>query len=412
MPEKVVVTGMGAICAIGNSVDEMWNNAISGISGVGPITLFDASELDVRIACEVKGFNPVDYMSYRDARRRDRVQQLTTVAANEAITQSKLNSERINKERVGVVVSSAIGGMRSLEENMLVMIEEGTRKISPFVITKLMINGTAALIAIDNGYKGPCFSVVSACSTGTDNIGIAWTLLRAGIVDIAITGSAEAPINKIGIASFDRLGAVSRDNDDYSSTPKPFDKNRNGLVIGEAAAILVLERESHANQRDVNILAEVLGYAATEDAYHITAPSEDGEGGARAIINAMESASISVMDIDYINAHGTATILNDLSETNAIKKALGDYAKDVPISSTKSMTGHTMGAAGALEAIICVKAIIQNTIPPTINYHTPDPSCDLDYVPNQSRELPISIAISNSFGFGGHNAVLVLGNHE
>ena len=411
MDERIVITGMGAVSPLGLSVEETWGNIINGKSGVGPITLFDASELNVRIACEVKNFNPRDYLPHREVRRRDRVQQLTTAAANEAILQAGLEREGINLERVGVIVGSAIGGLISLQENMRKMITEGRRKVSPFAIPMFMFNGPAAFIAIDYGFLGPSFTVASACSTGADNIGTALTMLHSGVIDVAVAGSAEAPILEIGIVGFDRLAALSRDNDDYSMTPQPFDKNRNGLVFGEAAAILVLERECHAKARGAEILAELIGYAATADAFHITAPSEDGWGGARAIRNALDSAKIDRSDVDYINAHGTATILNDRSETRAIKTAFGDLAYHIPVSSTKSMTGHTMGAAGSLEAIFCVQSVRTNVVPPTIHYQTPDPECDLDYVPNYARELSVCVAISNSFGFGGHNAVLVVKEH-
>ena len=408
MDERIVITGMGAVSPLGLSVEETWSNVLGGKSGVGPITLFDASDLNVRIGCEIKNFNPEDYLTYREARRRDRVQQIAAAAAIEALDQAAMDKNKINPERVGVIVGTSIGGLTSLQDNLDKMIQGGPRKVSPFAITTFMVNGPAAYTAIDHGFKGPSFSVASACSTGADNIGMAWTLLRTGVIDVAVTGSADAPILKIAMISFDLLRALSRDNDDFSMTPQPFDKNRNGLVFGEAAAILVLEREGHAKARGAEILAEVAGYAATADSYHITAPSEDGCGGARAIRYALESARIDKSAIDYINAHGTATILNDRSETRAIKTAFGDTAYDIPVSSTKSMTGHTMGAAGSLEAIFCVKSIQENVIPPTINYQTPDPECDLDVVPNQARELAVHVAMSNSFGFGGHNAVLVI----
>jgi 3-oxoacyl-(acyl-carrier-protein) synthase len=272
----------------------------------------------------------------------------------------------------------------------------------------LMSNGGSGLVSIDYGFKGPSFSLASACASSTDGIGAAWRLLKSGEIDVAIAGGSEATITAIGVASFDRLGAMSRRNDDYSMTPQPFDLNRDGLVMGEAAAVLVLETESHARERGAEILAELAGYAATADAFHITAPSETGEGGAEAIRLALKNSGISVEEVDYINAHGTATQLNDASETQAIKSVFGDTAYQIPISSTKSMTGHCMGSTGALETIFCVKAIRENIVPPTIHYETPDPQCDLDYVPNQAREKDVNVAINNSFGFGGHNAVLVI----
>ena len=279
-------------------------------------------------------------------------------------------------------------------------------------IPMLMANGAAGLIAIDYGFKGPAFSVSSACASGADGIGLAWTLIRSGVIDAAIAGASEATITPVGVASFDRLNAMSRRNEDYSMTPQPFDLGRDGLVMGEGAAALVLERESSARQRGAVILAELAGYAATADAYHITAPSEDGIGGARAISLALEAANVNLDEVDYINAHGTATPLNDASETKAIKAAFGELAYRIPVSSTKSMTGHMMGATGALEAIFCVQAVRDGVMPPTIHYQTPDPQCDLDYVPNQARTKELRVAISNAFGFGGHNAVLVIRRYQ
>jgi 3-oxoacyl-[acyl-carrier-protein] synthase II len=405
--EKVVITGIGTINSLGRSAAETWEAISHGVSGVGPITLFDASDFQVKIACEVKNFNPDEYIPAKEARRRDRFEQFAAIAAAEAIKHSGVNLDE-NPERTGVVISTAIGGFTSLLEGEHTLLEQGPRRVSPFLITMLMSNGAAGMTAIDFGIKGPSFSVASACASGADGIGMAWMLLRAGIIDVALAGASEATITPLGIAGFDRVGATSRRNEDFSMTPQPFDKNRDGLVMGEGAAVLVLERESHARARGANILAELAGYAATEDAYHITAPSETGDGGARAIRAALESAQVNLDEVDYINAHGTATVLNDLSETRAIKAAFGNIAYNIPVSSTKSMTGHMMGATGALEAIFCVKAIREGLIPPTIHYQTPDPECDLDCVPNQAREKLVKIAISNAFGFGGHNAVLVL----
>jgi len=408
MAEKIVITGMGAITPLGNSVAETWQNIIQGVSGVGPITQFDASEFQVRYACEVKDFHPEEHMNPREARRRDRFQQFSTVAVQEALNQSGILETSFAPERVGVILSTAIGGLQTLYENFVVLDHQGPRRVSPFVIPMLMANGAAGLVAIDHGFKGPCFSVVSACASGADGIGTAWSLLRGGLIDVAITGASEATINRLGIAAFDRLGALSRRNEDYSKTPQPFDKNRDGLVMGEGAGILVLETESHARQRGAEIFAELAGYAATADAYHITAPSENGTGGAEAIRLAMQVAGVEPDQVGYINAHGTATDLNDQSETRAIKAAFGDLAYNIPVSSTKSMTGHMMGATGALEAIFCVLAVREGILPPTIHYDTPDPECDLDYIPNQARPAQVDVALSNAFGFGGHNAVLVI----
>jgi beta-ketoacyl-acyl-carrier-protein synthase II len=408
MPEKVVITGMGAITPLGKTVPETWHNLINGVSGVAPITQFDTSDFQVHFACEVKDFHPEELMNPREARRRDRYQQFATVAVQEALRHSGILESTYAPERVGVILSTAIGGLQTLYENFVALDHQGPRRVSPFVIPMLMANGAAGLVAIDYGFRGPCFSVVSACASGADGIGTAWSLLRGGLIDVAVTGASEATINRLGIAAFDRLGALSRRNEDYSMTPQPFDKNRDGLVMGEGAAVLVLETESHARRRGAAILAELAGYAATADAYHITAPSENGEGGAAAIRLAMQIAGVEPEQVGYINAHGTATDLNDQSETRAIKAAFGDLAYNIPVSSTKSMTGHMMGATGALEAIVCVLAVREGILPPTIHYETPDPECDLDYIPNQARPAQINVALSNAFGFGGHNAVLVI----
>ncbi len=408
MSERIVITGLGAVSPLGLSVQESWQHAIQGVSGVGPITHFDTSEFLVKIACEVKGFQPENFMDAREARRRDRVQQFSTAAAKEALSQSGLDANRVDPTRVGVIVSSSIGGIGSLQEGIFTLKDHGPRRISPFLIPMLMPNGPAGLITIDHGFSGPCFSVASACASGADGIGVAWNLIRAGMIDAAVVGGSEATITQLAVGAFDRLGAMSRRNEDFHTTPAPFDKNRDGLVMGEGAAILVMERESHARARGAEILAEMAGYAASADAYHITAPSEDGAGGARAMKLALQIASVNPEQVDYINAHGTATPLNDVSETRAIKSAFGDIAYNIPVSSTKSMTGHMMGATGALEAVFCVLAIRESMLPPTIHYQTPDPECDLDYVPNQARSKPVDVAISNAFGFGGHNAVLVL----
>jgi beta-ketoacyl-acyl-carrier-protein synthase II len=408
LTEKVVITGQGAVSPLGLNARETWENAIKGVSGIGPITLFDTKDYLVRFACEVKNFLPENYLPSKEIRRRDRFEQLATVAAQEAVTQAGLEFEKEDLGRVAVTVSSAIGGLRTFEDNVLTAIEGGPRRVSPFVIPMLMVNGASGMIAIDQGIQGPCFSVTSACASGADGIGIAWMMIRAGLIDVAIAGGTDATITPVGVAAFDRLGAVSRRDSEHLNTPQPFDLNRDGLVMGEGAAVLVIEKESRARERGATILAELAGYAATADAYHITAPSEHGAGGSKAMRLAMSVAGIGVGEVDYINAHGTATTLNDISETKAIKAAFGERAYDIPISSTKSMTGHMMGATGALEAIFCVQATRENIIPPTINYETPDPECDLDYVPNLAREEQVRVALSNAFGFGGHNAVLVI----
>jgi len=406
--EKVVITGTGTVNPLGLSVNESWNNAVNGVSGVGPITLFDPGPLNVHFAAEVKNFAPENYMDAKEARRRDRFEQLGVAAAKDALEASGLEITEANSGRIGVLVSSAIGGIKSLSDGVITNHTEGPRRVSPFLIPMLMPNGAAGMIAIDHQIKGPCFSVASACASGADGIGTAFLMLKAGMIDAAVAGAAEMTICSVGVAAFDRVGAMSRRGNDYSKAPQPFDKNRDGLVMGEGAAVLILERESHARKRGANILAELAGYGATADAFHVTAPHETGAGGMAAMRMALDSARANDEELGYINAHGTGTTLNDQSETRAVKAAFGERAYQIPISSTKSMTGHMMGATGALEAIFCVRAVREGILPPTIHYETPDPECDLDYVPNQAREKKISLAISNAFGFGGHNAVLAI----
>lgn len=406
--EKVVITGMGTVNPLGSTVEESWRNVIDGVSGVGPITLFDPGPLNIHFAAEVKNFAPEKYMDTKEARRRDRFEQLGVAAAKDAIESSGLEITDANTGRIGVLVSSAIGGIKSLSDAVITNHTEGPRRVSPFLIPMLMPNGAAGMIAIDHQIKGPCFSVASACASGADGIGTAFLMLKAGMLDAAVAGAAEMTICSVGVAAFDRVGAMSRRGNDYSKTPQPFDRNRDGLVMGEGAAVLILERESHARKRGANILAELAGYGATADAFHVTAPHEAGEGGAAAMRMALDSAQANDEELGYINAHGTGTPLNDQSETRAVKAAFGERAYQIPISSTKSMTGHMMGATGALEAIFCVQTVREGILPPTIHYETPDPECDLDYVPNQAREKKITLAISNAFGFGGHNAVLAI----
>ena len=406
--DRVVITGMGTVNPLGLTVEESWKNVVNGVSGVGPITLFDSSPLNVHFAAEVKNFDPGNYMDPKEARRRDRFEQFGAAAAKDALANSGLAVTEENTGRIGVLVSSAIGGIKSLQDAVITNHTEGPRRVSPFLIPMLMPNGAAGMIAIDQQIKGPCFSVASACASGSDGIGMAFLMLKAGMVDAALAGAAETTICSTGVAAFDRVGAMSRRNDDYSMAPQPFDKNRDGLVMGEGAAVLVLELESHAKARGANILAELAGYGATADAFHVTAPHEKGEGGAAAMRMALNSAQANVDELGYINAHGTGTPLNDQSETRAVKAAFGEQAYQTPISSTKSMTGHMMGATGALEVIFCVQAIRDCILPPTIHYETPDPECDLDYIPNQAREKKITLALTNAFGFGGHNAVLAI----
>lgn len=405
MPERIVITGLGTVNPVGNTVDETWENIVHGVSGLGPLTLFDTSGFLVKVACETKGFDPTPYLDAREIRRRDRYELFAAAAAQQAIMQAGLEINDENAPRIGTVISAAIGGITSLEEGVLAVSEGGPRRANPFLIPMLMPNGAAGLVGIDHGVKGPALSIASACASGQDGIGMAWLMLKAGIIDVAVAGAAEAAIVKTAVAAFDRMQAMSRRTE---GTPSPFDRHRDGLVIGEGSAVMILETESHARARKANILAELAGYSASADAYHITAPHEKGTGGSVAIGNALTAAGANLDDVDYVNAHGTGTVLNDLSETRAIKTAFGERAYDLAISSTKSMTGHMMGATGALEALFCVLAIRDGIIPPTINYVDPDPECDLDYVPNKAREVNVEVAITNAFGFGGHNAVLVI----
>lgn len=412
MQRRVVITGMGTINPLGHDVASTWEALITGRSGVGPISLFDASELLVQIACEVKGFDPADYMEMREARRRDRFEQLAAAAAKEALSQADFTVDPVNAHRVGVIISSAVGGLETMQDNVLTAANDNPRRVSPFTIPMFMSNGAAGLVAIDIGAKGPCYCVASACASGSDALGQGLMLIRSGILDVALVGASEASITHVGIACFDRLGALSRRNDEIDRTPAPFDKDRDGLVMGEGAAVLVIETLEHARERGANILAEFVGYGSTADAFHVTAPSEDGAGGAAAIQQALDNSGLQVDQVGYVNAHGTGTELNDLSETRALKLALGDAAYKIPVSSTKSMTGHMMGATGALESIICVHVLQTSRIPPTIHLNTPDPECDLDYVPNQARDAEVEVALNNAFGFGGHNAVLAFRRFE
>jgi beta-ketoacyl-acyl-carrier-protein synthase II len=405
MPEKVVVTGTGTINALGHNVTDTWKNIIEGVSGVGPLTRFDTSDYFIKIACEVKDYDPKMYQDPRQARRQDRFEQFAMITARQAMAQSGLEITEENAHRVGVIVSAAIGGLETIQNASWKLRDDGPRRLSPFVIPMLMPNGASGLIGIETGARGPSFSVASACASGSDGIGTAWMLIRSGVIDAAITGATEATVIPVAVASFDRLGAMSRR---VENTPQPFDRERDGLVMGEGAAIVVLESESHALARGAEILGEVAGYASTADAFHVTAPHEEGIGGSLAMQQSIKSAELNIDQVDYINAHGTATPLNDASETKAIKDAFGELAYSTPISSTKSMTGHMMGATGALELIFCLNAIRDNIMPPTINYHTPDPDCDLDYVPNEARSANVNVTISNAFGFGGHNTVLTI----
>lgn len=405
MMERVVVTGMGAITPLGLSAEESWQNALAGRSGVGPITLFD--ERTGLAAAEAHTFDAEAWLGRKAARRMDRYEQMANVAANEAIEQSGLVIDASNRERIGLSISCAFGGLQSMIEAITAINETGPERVSPLGLPRFMT--TSPTISIAHDLRGPSFSAASACATGADGIGIACQMIRAGVVDGMIAGGADAPITSLGLATFDRMHAYSHRQ---TGTPSPFSVERDGIIAGEGAGVLVLESLSHAQARGADIRAELAGYGATTDAYHVVAPREDGTESARAIRLALDDARIEPGSVDYINAHGTGTTLNDAAETKAIKLAFGPQAAYVPISSTKSMMGHMMGASGAVEAIFCILAIRDGAIPPTINYQTPDPACDLDYVPNEGRQVPVNVAMSNAFGFGGHNAVLVFRGME
>ncbi len=429
---RVVITGLGTINPCGHGVSTTWDNVVSGRSGIAPITLFPADDLNVKIAAEVKDYDPTHYMDAKDARRRDRYAQFAVIAAREAVHHARLTIDASNAHDIGVFVGTAVGGLQSYYDACSAHIQHGPRRVGPLTIPLILGDSASSHVALEQGARGPNLATVSACSAGADAIGLAYhTLLRGDTCTCAeaqrslpgrqtgckcaqamIAGGSEATITPVGIAAFDALRAMSRRNDDPAGASRPFAADRDGLVMGEGAAIVVLERLDLALARGAQPLAEVIGYASTDDAYHITAPAPDGVSAVLAMRRALQSAGLSPDEIDHINAHGTATQLNDPIETAAIKAVFGQRAYDIPISATKSMTGHMMGATGALEVIFCVLALREGILPPTINLHTPDPACDLDYVPNVARRVPIKTAMSNSFGFGGHNAVLIFKRFE
>jgi 3-oxoacyl-[acyl-carrier-protein] synthase II len=408
MEERIVITGFGALSSIGHTMAENWENCINGVSGLGPITLFDASDLNVQIACEIKGFDPAEYISPKQVRRLDRFEQIALVAAKQLLENSGLEITEENADRIGTVISSSAGGVQSLTDGIYTIIEEGPRRVSPFSTSMYMSNGAAGMTSIEYGSRGPSFSVESACASGGDGIGVAWLMLKAGMVDAVIAGASEASITMVSVSGLDRSGAMSRNYGDPPVAPRPFDRDRDGFVIGEGVGVMMLERESFARNRGARIYAELAGYASTADAFHITAPLENGMGAVKAISNALKSAEVDPNAVDYINAHGTGTRLNDAVETKAIKTVFGPRAYEIPISATKSMTGHMIGATASLEVGFTALSIFHGILPPTINLRNPDPECDLDYIPNEAREKKVEVAISNAFGFGGHNSVLVL----
>ena len=404
---RVVVTGMDVLCPLGLNIATTWEGLIAGKSGIDYITLFDPEPHETKFAGEIKGFEPTDYISRKDAHRMDRFAQMAVAASLQAVEQSGIKINSMNEDNIGVIVGSGIGGLSTLFEQTKLLLEKGPNRVSPFLVPMMITDMAAAQVSITLGVKGTNLCTTSACSSGSDAIGVAYELIRQGDTQAVIAGGSEAIINPIGITAFNALKAISTRNNEPQLASRPFDAERDGFVIGEGAGILVLENLAHAQRRGAQILAEIMAYGATADAYHITQPDGAGGGAARAIQTALNKAGLATTEIDYINAHGTSTQLNDKMETTAIKSVFGDYAYHIPISSTKSMMGHLIGAAGAVEAAICIMVIQHGLIPPTINLTHPDPECDLDYVPNVARPAKVTTALSSSFGFGGHNSVLV-----
>ncbi|PIV25747.1 MAG: beta-ketoacyl-[acyl-carrier-protein] synthase II [Anaerolineae bacterium CG03_land_8_20_14_0_80_58_20] len=408
MRKRVVVTGLGCVSPVGNNVADTWRALIEGKSGAAPITQFDAGHHKTKFAAEVKGFDGPALFGTREARKMDRFAQFATAATLEALAQSGLKIDEANRDRVGVLIGSGIGGIITLLQEVETLRERGPDRISPFLIPMMISDSAPGMIAIRVGARGPNFSLASACATGTNAVGEAAEIIRRGAADAMIAGAAEAAIVSVAIAGLNVMGALSARNDEPEKASRPFDKERDGFLMAEGGGILILESLEHAQARGADILCEFSGYGVSDDAYHISAPAEDGAGAALSMRLALENAGLGAGDIGYINAHGTSTTLNDKGETVAIKTVFGEQAYKIPISSTKSMTGHLLGASGALEAVICARVLRENILPPTINYEFPDPVCDLDYVPNRARTARPKHVMSNSFGFGGHNATLIL----
>ncbi len=411
MERRVVVTGLGAITPIGNTVEEFWKGIKEGKCGIDKITKFDTTDYKVKIAAEVKGYNEDEFFDKRTAKRMDLFSQYAIVAAREAIKDAGITAENTDMTRVATIISTGIGGLGTIEKENRNLVEKGPERVSPMYIPMSIVNMAAGNVAIDLGLKGESFCVVTACASGTHSIGEAYRMIKHGYQDAAVAGGTEASITPTGIAGFSNIKALTQ-AEDVTRASIPFDKERSGFVMGEGAGVLVLEEYEHAKKRNAKIYAEVVGYGATSDAYHITSPSPDGEGAARAMTNAMKEAKINPEQVTYINAHGTSTHLNDLGETLAVKLAFGEAANKVMMSSTKGNTGHLLGAAGGVEAVACVKAIEDSFVPPTIGYKVPDEECDLDVVPNKGRNQKVAYAMSNSLGFGGHNSSILFKNIE
>jgi len=411
MPSRVVITGLGCISPLGNTVQTNWESAIAGQSGIGPITLFDAKEHESRLAGEVKNFDANALFGRKDARRMDRYTQFAATVTQEALKDAQLTITDANRDRIGAYLGTGIGGIGTLLAEAEVYRIKGPRRVSPFLVPMMLPDSAGGQIAIMFGMRGPNLGMNSACATAANAIGEAFEVIRRGGADVMIAGGSEAAIIPLAVAGFNSMGALSTNNDAGATASRPFDKTRDGFVIGEGGGVLVLETEEHAKARGAKILGEILGYGITNDAYHVSAPPEDGAGAVACMKLALQQARLTTKDIDYLNAHGTSTPLNDKSETAAVKALFGEDAYSLTISSTKSMTGHLLGAAGGVEAVLCLKVLQENIIPPTINYETPDPDCDLDYVPNKARTKAVTRIMSNSFGFGGHNACLIFGRY-
>jgi len=405
--KRVVITGMGAITPIGKNIEEMWESIKNKTCGVNEITLFDTTNFKTKVDAEVKNYDPLEYFDPKQAKRFDRSSQFAIIAAREAVKDSGITKENTNYDRVGIFVSSGIGGLKTIEDQCRVDFEKGNKRVSPLFIPNSIVNMPAGNVAIEFGFKGESISVVTACASSTHSIGEAYKTIKLGEEDVIIAGGTEASICEIGVAGFENMKALSGSTD-VNRASIPFDKERDGFVMGEGAGMVVLEELEHAKARGAKIYAEVIGFGSTTDAYHITSPCPDGECGAKAMIRAIKNAGIEPSDVDYINAHGTSTHLNDSTETMAIKTAFGEHSKKVMVSSTKGNTGHLLGAAGAVEAAICVKAVEAGIVPPTLNYQVKDEECDLDVVPNEPRKVDLNVVMSNSLGFGGHNASIIL----
>ncbi len=409
---RVVVTGIGVLCPVGLNATSAWENLVAGNSGIDYITLFDTELFETKFAGEVTGFEPTEYVSRKDARHMDRFAQLAVAASLQALEQSGIQISSTNEDDIGIVIGSGIGGLTTLFEQNKILLEKGPDRVSPFLIPMMISDIAAAQVSIVLGVKGPNLCTTSACSSGSYSIGAAYEIIRRSDAQVMIAGGSESIINPIGIAAFNALKALSTRNNEPQLASRPFDAERDGFVISEGAGILILESLAHAQKRGASIMAEIMGYGASGDAYHITQPLANGEGATKAMQLALNKANLTATEIDYINAHGTSTSLNDSMETKAIKTVFGDNAYHIPISSIKSMIGHLIGGAGAVEAVICIMVIQHGVIPPTINLTHPDPECDLDYVPNAARRAKVTTVLSNSFGFGGHNSVLVLGQYS